>query len=96
MNIPISNLVALSEIGYIYIVGVDRENIMLLCDPMDNSVNLSAIMWTVLDGNNFTNPLNIFNESEKLPVQYTQIICSSEGVILTTNSIIIKGNHRSK
>ena len=91
MYIPIPYLVALSGDTLTYIVEVDREDVLLLCDPMDCSVTLSTIMWTVLGGNTFTNPINVFNERGELPVQSTEINCLFGIVSVTYSQINVKG-----
>ena len=72
-------------------MGVDRQDVLLLCDPMDSSVTLSTIVWTVLGGNTFTNPINVFNERLELPVQSTEINCLFGFVSVTICQVNVKG-----
>ena len=92
INIPIAYLVAVSGSTYTYIVGIDREDVLLLCDPMDSSVVLSTISWTVLGGNSFVNPLNIYDDRSDLPVQSTGINCFTGSTLVAANLISLKGN----
>ena len=59
---------------------------------MDSSVTLSTITWTVLGGNSFTNPLNIYNYRNNLPVQSTDVNCFTGAIKVTIISISVKGN----
>ena len=92
MNIQIPSIAAVSGKAYTYVVGVDREDILLLCDPMDSSVTLSTISWTVVSGNSFANPLNIYEDGSDLPVQSTAMNCITGAVLVTTSLISVKGN----
>ena len=56
---------------YTYLEGVDRENILLLCDPMDNGI-LSTLKWDV----SYSNPLNIHSVRNSLPIQSTGFSCA--------------------
>ena len=80
--ISTSVLVAVQGSSYEYLEGVDRENILLLCDPMDSG-SLSTLMWN----NTYSNPLNIHSVRTSLPTKSTEFICSRGG--LTTMSIFL-------
>ena len=59
---------------------------------MDSSVVLSTISWTVVSGNSFANPLNIYDDRSDLPVQSTAINCFTGSTLVTTSLISVKGN----
>ena len=81
------SLVASEGILYQYIVGIDREDVLLLCDPMDSMYNLSSLSWHV-NGDTFSNPFIIFSARNSLPVFSTEINCiSNSATILTSISI---------
>ena len=80
--ISIYFLVAVSGVTYEYLEGVYRENILLLCDPMDSD-SLSTLIWD----DTYSNPLNIHSVKSSLPTELTEFICSRGGV--TTLSIFL-------
>ena len=65
-----------------YLEGVDRENILILCDPMDSG-SLSTLVWD----NTYSNPLNIHSVRSSLTTESTEIICSRGGA--TSMSIFL-------
>ncbi|KAI6658953.1 Macrophage mannose receptor 1-like [Oopsacas minuta] len=67
---PSLTTVAVEEETYIYIVGVDSEDILLLCDPTEIG-SLSAIMWDSV----YNNPININNVSATLPTESRAFSC---------------------
>ena len=69
--ITISVLVAVSGTTYTYLEGVDREDVLLLCDPTDSGT-LSTLMWD----DTYSNPLNLHSVRNSLPTEPTQFICS--------------------
>ena len=69
--ISISVLVAVEGITYTYLEGIDREDILLLCDPMESNT-LSTLIWN----STYSNPLNIHSVRNSLPIESTQFICS--------------------
>ena len=91
INIPIPYLVAVSGSIYTYIVGVDRQDV-LLCDPMDSSVTLTLLRWEVENGPSFLNPVNINGLKDSLSNQSTtKINCNSGGTLLASIFINIIG-----
>ena len=70
-------LVAVSGDTYTYIEGVDRQDVLLLCDPMDSSVTLSNLRWDASNGSSFVNPIDIYSQKDALPEQPTALDCNS-------------------
>ena len=84
-------LVAVSGDTYTYIEGVDRQDVLLLCDPMDSSVTLSLLRWNVPNGPSFSNPNNIYSQKDALPEQLTALDCNSGGTQYTPITISVLG-----
>ena len=61
---------------YTYIIGIDRHDVQLLCDPMDNGY-LFIVKW--IAGGSYGNPLNIFSEQEAFQNESTKFTCRSGG-----------------
>ena len=72
-----------------YIVGVDRTDVLLLCDPEDNG-SLSMLRWS-LSGTEFLNPINLNSESNNLPDTPTSFSCKRGGDTIGTIQICVKG-----
>ena len=83
------SLVAVTGADYTYIVGVDRTNVLLLCDPEDGG-SLSMLRWS-LPGMEFFNPINLNSESSNLPDVPTSFICIRGGTTLVTSQLCAKG-----
>ena len=83
-------LVALTGTSYTYIVGVDRTDVLLLCDPEDGS-RLSVLRWSLQNGMEFFNPINLNSESSSLPDVATSFSCKRGGDTLNTTQICVKG-----
>ena len=84
-------LVAVAEANYTYIVGVDRTNVLLLCDPKDGD-SLSMLRWSEQGGMEFFNPINLNSERINLPDTPSSFSCLRDGYILITSVIYIEGN----
>ena len=84
--ISFSVLVAVSGNTYKYLEGVDREDILLLCDPMDSDT-LSTLMWN----STYSNPLNIDSVRNSLPTESTQFICSRGAATIVSISLSVTG-----
>ena len=82
-------IVAVKGANYTYIVGVDRTDVLLLCDPEDDG-SLSTLRWS-LPGMEFFNPINLNSESSNLPDVLTSISCVRGGTTLVTSQICVKG-----
>ena len=82
-------LVAVTGANYTYIVGLDRTDVLLLCDPEDGG-NLSMLRWS-LPGMEFFNPINLNSESSNLPNELATFNCIRDGVTLVTTQICVKG-----
>ena len=54
-----------------YLEGVDRRNVLLLCDPMDSG-SLSTLMWN----DTYSNPLNILSVWTDFPTESSELTCS--------------------
>ncbi|KAI6658177.1 Macrophage mannose receptor 1 [Oopsacas minuta] len=80
--------IAAGASSYQYIVGIDGEDVLLLCDPMDSG-SLSTLRWTLLGGGEFLNPINIYNSRANLPETSTEFTCKRGTTVLSTNSIIV-------
>ena len=95
MNLSINTfilyLVAVSGSTYTYIVGVDSEDILLLCDPMDSSVVLSVLRWVVQNGPTYFNPLTINSLKDELSGQSTTISCTSGGTVIFHIFVTVTG-----
>ncbi|KAI6658178.1 Macrophage mannose receptor 1 [Oopsacas minuta] len=84
--------VAVSGSTYTYIVGIDREDVLLLCAPTD-TVSLSLLRWTLLgavSNTDFLNPINIYEERDNLSDQSTDFNCMRGSSTLSTNFISVK------
>ena len=86
---PYFSLVAVTGAGYTYIIGVDRTDVLLLCDPEDGG-SLSVLRWS-LSGMQFFNPINLNSESSNLPDVLTTFSCIRGGDTLVTTQICVKG-----
>ena len=85
--ISIFILVAVSGVTYEYLLeGVDRENILLLCDPMDSG-SLSTLVWH----NTYSNPLNMHSVRSSLPTETTEFICSRGGTTFVSIFLSVTG-----
>ena len=78
-------LVAENGITYTYISGVDRQNVLLLCDPMNGSS--LDLMWD----NSFTNPVNIYSEINQLQAEPTAFNCTRDTTTIVTTYISVIG-----
>ena len=65
---------------------MDRENILLLCDPMDNG-NFSTLKWDVV----YSNPLNIHSVRNILPTQSTEFSCARGSDAIVSISLSVTG-----
>ena len=90
-TINFSLVVASQGISYQYIVGVDRDNILLLCDPMNSSYKLESLSWRLMDGNTFSNPLNVTDQRDRLPHVQTAFTCFSDMITILSSYIRIYG-----
>ena len=90
-TIKFSLVVASQGISYQYIVGVDRDNILLLCDPMNSSYKLESLSWRLMDGNAFSNPLNVTDQRDRLPHVQTAFTCFSDMITILSSYIRIYG-----
>ena len=85
-------VVAVTGANYTYIVGVDRTDVLLLCDP-ENGGSLNMLRWS-LSGMEFFNPINLNSESSNLPNELTIFSCIRGGVTLVTTQICVKGIYK--
>ena len=71
-------------------MGIDREDTLVLCDPMKSSYDLSSLRWRLEDATMLTNPINIFTLTERLLSQMSTVLrCISGGNMETIISINI-------
>ena len=89
MYVVIIYIVAVTGADYTYIVGVDRTDVLLLCDPEDNG-SLNMLRWS-LPGMEFFNPINLNSESTNLLDVLTSFSCIRGGDTLVTTQICVKG-----
>ena len=82
-------LVAATGTSYTYLVGVDRTDVLLLCDPVVSG-SLSTLRWSLQGGMNFNNPIHLNSESSSLPNVATSFSCVRDGTTVTTQ-ICVKG-----
>ena len=85
-------LVAVPGSNYAYIVGVDRTDVLLLCDP-DDSGSLSMLRWSLQGRMEFFNPINLNSESSNLPDVLTYFSCVRGGNTFVTSQICVKGKN---
>ena len=83
-------LVAVTGSTYTYIVGVDRIDVSLLCDP-ENGGSFSMLRWSIHGGMKFYNPINLNSESSNLPDTPTSFSCKRGGDTIGTIQICVKG-----
>ena len=86
------SLVAVTGTDYTYLVGVDRTDVLLLCDPEDGG-SLSMLRWS-LPGMEFFNPINLNSQSSNLPDELTTFSCVRGGNTLVITQICVKGNRK--
>ena len=82
-------IVAVTGADYTYLVGVDRTDVLLLCDPEDSG-SLGLLKWS-LPGMEFFNPINLSSESSNLPDVLTSFNCIRGEDTLVTTQICVKG-----
>ena len=63
---------------------------LLLCDPEDGG-SLSMLRWTLQNGMEFLNPINLNSESSNLHDVSTSFSCKRGGDTLNTTQICVKG-----
>ena len=83
-------LVAVAGTSYTYIVGVDRTDVLLLCNPVVSG-SLSTLIWSLQGGMNFNNPIYLNSESSNLPDVSTSLSCVRDGTTIVTTQICVKG-----
>ena len=91
INTLILYLVDVSGSTYTLLVGVDNEDVLLLCDPMDSSVTLSLLRWVVQNGPTFLNPVTINSLKDELSNQSTIMSCTIGGTVISHIFIIMAG-----
>ncbi|KAI6650358.1 Receptor-type tyrosine-protein phosphatase alpha isoform X4 [Oopsacas minuta] len=85
-------IVASDGSSYNYTIGLDRENIEILCD-LSPTIPLANIRWRV-DSIVYTNPLNIFVNRDTLPTNQNVLECfdiTADDVVLLTASLNLQG-----
>ena len=85
MHFYILFLVAVEGTTYTYISGVDRQNVLLLCDPMDGSS--LELMWH----STLTNPVNIYSEISQFETKPTIFVCTRDATTIVTTYISLIG-----
>ena len=64
-------------------------DIILLCDPQNNSYELNALMWETTTGASLNNPISLSEISNVSSDLTTQFACVADGVSILTCSISI-------
>ena len=78
-------LVAAEGTTYTYISGVDRQDVLLLCDPNDGgSLNLK---WN----DTLVNPVNIYSERSQFQSEPAAFICTRDTTTIVTTHISVIG-----
>ena len=83
INIYSAFLVAVSGSTYSYTVGIDRVDASLLCNPDDDNIFLSNLMWSIENGGMLRNPINMSEWSSTLVQQTYHLNCPSAGSEIT-------------
>ncbi|KAI6658950.1 Ladderlectin [Oopsacas minuta] len=79
--------VAISGTTYNYIVGLDRQDVLVLCDPMDGG-SLSLLEWSIGEGSaTLPNPINIASMIDISSAENYSTSCSRNGPEISTNLI---------
>ena len=85
-------IVIISGDIYNYTMGVDRNDIQLLCDPMDTSIQLRNVFW-IIDGKEYPNPVKVKTiENVQLP-DTKEIVCivNDNTDVRIRSNLIIQG-----
>ena len=95
MNLTINNLILylvdVTGSTYTFLVGVDSEDVLLLCDSMDSTITLSVLRWVVQNGPTYLNPVTINNLKDYLSDQSTRMTCTYGGSVISQIYIIMTG-----
>ena len=90
-----SNVVLAEGEEYTYVVGVDREEIIFLCENTDPEYELTAFFIKVKDLVSFQNPIKLYDWRSYFPEERTEIYCMRNLEIMSTTYLATKGNQRS-
>ena len=87
------NFIAISSgETYEYTLGVDSNDIQLLCDPMDTTIQLRNVSW-LIDGKEYPNPVAI-KTIENIETQNTkEIVCivNNNNDVRISATLLIQG-----
>ena len=78
---------------YTYVVGVDREEIILLCESNDTEYDLSTLIIKVKDIASFFNPVYLYNWRSYFPEEMTEVLCMRGQEIMLTSYFSVKGSY---
>ena len=84
-------LVAVSGSTYSYAVGIDRVDALLLCNPDDDSIPITSLMWGIESGGTWRNPFSISEWSSTSPQQVNQLNCQVVGSVFISVTANIYG-----
>ena len=84
-------LVAVSGSTYSYTVGIDRVDASLLCNSSDDNIPIANLMWGIVGGGTWTNPINISEWSSTTPQQVNQLNCLVVGSVFISVTANIYG-----
>ena len=62
-------------------------DVILLCDPQNNSYELNTLMWETITGARFNNPIPLSEISNVSSDLTAQLACVADGVSILTCSI---------
>ena len=73
-------------------MGVDRNDIQLLCDPMDTSIQLRNVSW-LIDGKEYPNPVMVTTIENVQLLDTKEIVCIVNGNtdVRIRSNLIIQG-----
>ena len=83
----INNLVAEEGLTYNYAIGIDRTDILLLCVPMNNSIDLMNYRWRVGSVVTINNPILV----SSLPSSSLNFVCEVFDTDILIISLIVRG-----
>ena len=83
-------LVAVPGNTYTYTIGIDRQDVLLLCDPLNGDYTLYHVNWTT-EEYSYYNPINIYSKLEGYPSEPTKFSCRSRGNEILSIYISVQG-----
>ena len=84
-------LVAILGSTYTFTVGIDSVDILLLCNPNNDGINLENLMWMTENGVYLQNPVKISEWISIVPQQINHLDCRSVGNVILSVIVNIYG-----